>query len=49
MLDRISNYNGQLTWKIKKNLRIGSVTDFLMYLETVGNQIRKYSFKFLYV
>lgn len=41
MLTEIKKYTGQLTWRVKKNIRTGHVTDFLLYLDSGVNQTRE--------
>lgn len=41
MLDKINNYTGQLTWKVKRNIITGSVSTYIMHLESSGNQTRE--------
>ena len=41
MIDQINNYAGQLTWKVKRNIITGSITEFMTHLNTVGNQTRE--------
>lgn len=41
MLNKISNYAGQLTWQVKRNIITGNVTDYMVYLEKTGNQTRE--------
>lgn len=41
MLDMIKNHMGQLTWKVKRNIITGTVADFMMHLDGVGNQTRE--------
>lgn len=41
MLNKIKNYTGQLTWRVKKKIITGIVTDFMTYLNSVGNQTRE--------
>ena len=41
MLDKINNYAGQLTWKVKRNIVTGTVSAYMMHLESSGNQTRE--------
>lgn len=41
MLDKINNYTGQLTWKVKRNIITGTVSAYMMHLESSGNQTRE--------
>lgn len=41
MLDKINNYTGQLTWKVKRNIITGTVSAYIIHLESSGNQTRE--------
>lgn len=41
MLGKINNYTGQLTWKVKRNIITGTVSSYIMHLESSGNQTRE--------
>lgn len=41
MLKELSGYTGQLTWKVKHNMTIGTVDNFMTYLNTASNQTRE--------
>ena len=41
MLDNIKRYTGQLTWKVKRNIITGTVAEFMIHLDSSGNQTRE--------
>lgn len=41
MLDKINNYVGQLTWKVKRNIITGTVSAYMIHLQSSGNQTRE--------
>ena len=41
MLKELSGYTGQLSWKVKHNMTIGTVDKFMTYLNTASNQTRE--------
>lgn len=40
MLDKISNYNGMLNWKVKNNLKTGDKVEFLNHVDRSNNMTR---------
>ncbi len=41
MFDEIKKYSGKLSWKVKNNIKIGSVQEFKEFLDTASNQTRE--------
>ena len=41
MFSEIGKHTGQLTWSIKRNMKIGTVGEFITHINNSGNQTRE--------